>query len=104
MKKMIFLLGLITASYAALPPLYQSTREIQAILTDSQLTSKLGSAESILQILKIDGGYLVSTTQHTIKVDVVYKRLEDRKVGPAQFELNFQDPHKIAAVEEEGIY
>ncbi len=70
----------------ALPPFYQNAREIKAILDRPELAELLQN-EAILSIDKVDGGYLVRTAKHELRVDVV--RSEQRKLGPADFDLYF---------------
>ena len=86
--KYFLLIFLSSSVFAALPPLEQSSREMQAILTDRQLRQVVGSGESIEEIGKIEGGYLLTTSQHTVFVEVRYQKSEG-KIGPAQFELVF---------------
>ena len=96
MKKMILIL-LASTTYAALPPLAQSTREIQAILADSQFYSSLGSAEMIKEIIRTEKGYLVVTQHYSMHVDIKYGgHSEPRVIGPARFELEFQKPIKLS--------
>lgn len=74
------------------PPLYESAKEITAILNDSQLGEKLGSGEMILLIEKSpnDKSYLIWTNHHRLQVNVSYEALEHP--GPAHFKLHFETP------------
>ena len=91
MKKIWFGCLLISSSlFAALPPLAQSTREMQALLADSHLQDWLGSAEMLQEIVRADGGFVVVTQNYSMKVDVHY--LPAKRIGPAQFQFEFQKP------------
>lgn len=91
MKKFLFLLITSTA-FSALPPLAQSTREIQSILADSRFYEALGSAESIREILRTEEGYLILTQTYALKVHVLYDRADTKRIGPAQYHLEFEPP------------
>ncbi|MBS0624907.1 MAG: hypothetical protein JSS32_02515 [Verrucomicrobia bacterium] len=94
MNKIIFttLLGLtpFAAAFAALPPLAQSSREIQAILVDPRLQEMLGSAELIQSITRTEEGYVVITSNYQLRVDVEYK--SSQRIGPVSFDLQFYEP------------
>jgi len=92
MKKMIFVL-LASTTFAALPPLTQSTREMQSLLSDARFYDSLGSAEMIKDIIRTDSGYLVLTQHYAMRVEVKYGGANDQKwAGPAQFQLEFHPP------------
>jgi hypothetical protein len=92
MKKWIFVL-VASTTFAVLPPLAQSTKEMQAILSDAQFYSSLGSAEVIKDIMRTEQGYLVLTQHYAMLVDVVYEKNTDQKwVGPVKFHLKFHPP------------
>jgi hypothetical protein len=92
MKKLVFVL-LASTTFAALPPLAQSTREMQSLLSDSRFYESLGSAEQIKDIIRTEKGYLVLTQNYAMRVDVKYGGSNDQKwAGPAQFQLEFQAP------------
>jgi hypothetical protein len=91
MKKWLFCAVLsYGALHAALPPFYQSLREMEAVLTDPRLHELLGSAEMIQQVSKTDEGYLVLTQNYLVRVDLRY--LPAKMLGPAHFELEFNNP------------
>ena len=90
--KIFSLIFFAATGFAALPPLYQSTREIQALLTDSQLGENLGSGEMIEKIIRIEDGYLVITPKYKMIVNVHYQANAKNFVGPAKFELEFNTP------------
>lgn len=92
MKKLIFIFFAST-TFAALPPLAQGVRELQALLSDSRFYESLGSAELIKDIIRTETGYLVLTQHYAMRVDLKYGGSNDQKwVGPAQFQLEFQTP------------
>ena len=76
-----------SAAFAALPPLAQSSREIQAILESPEAYQLLGGAEPINKILRCDNRYIVFTASKELWVDVHY--LKNGKIGPAEFKLEF---------------
>jgi len=72
----------------ALPPKWQAKREKDAILTDETIKNLLNHQE-ILEIRKVEGGYLVLTADKQLTVEVNY--LPRPMPGPAYFELNAQE-------------
>lgn len=92
MKRFCFLF-LSTSAFALLPPLAQSTREIQALITDSHFYESLGSGEAIQEIVRNERGYLVVTRSYAMQIDIEY--LHTGKVGPAQFRFTFNEPVRI---------
>ena len=70
----------------ALPPQYQEAREIDAILHDPRLQERTYD-EVVLEIRRVEDGYLVVTERATIQVRVHY--LPPDCCGPAKFELEF---------------
>lgn len=76
--------------FAALPPLYQSKKEIEAILADPQFGERLSSGDRIEEITKTTSGYLIVTNHRILQVDVHYKG--GKHIGPASFTLEFQTP------------
>lgn len=79
-----------TSLTALLPPLYQSSAEIKAILSDEKLSSVLQSGDLIIDIKRIDKGYLIVTNHREIEAKIVYKKME--QPGPAKFEVVFEQP------------
>lgn len=75
---------------AILPPLYHTSNEIKAILVNPEFGQKLHSGEMIESIQRNEDGYLVTTNQHTMQVHVKY--LPSERPGPAQFDLQFDEP------------
>ncbi len=93
MKKLILTtvasLTLLSSLEAALPPLYQTSAEIKAIMMDPQLGQKLESGEVITKIEKTGKGYEIFTNQHRLQVDVIHQPAE--RPGPIPYVLEFQD-------------
>ncbi len=85
---------------ALLPPFFQSLKEYKALLNTPELSAALGSADIIHDIQRDDKGFLITTSKHTLRVDVVYDpRGQDEPkgfVGPALFHLEF---HAAEAIE-----
>ncbi len=91
MKKLIFIF-LASSTFAVLPPLAQSTREVQALLADGRFYDALGSAEQIKEIIRTDKGYLVFTENYAMRVDIKYGGGDKKIMGPIHFELEFYKP------------
>lgn len=94
MKKFAFAAVLLMLSagsaFASLPPLYQSLRELQALLTSEGLQESLGSGEVIQEIVRTAQGYVVTTQNYHLTVDVQYAH--PGKIGPAEFDFQFHPP------------
>ncbi|OGN63792.1 MAG: hypothetical protein A3E80_06725 [Chlamydiae bacterium RIFCSPHIGHO2_12_FULL_49_9] len=75
---------------AVLPPFYESVREIQALLSDSRLHERLGSAETIEGIARTEMGYLIETGNYRLEVEMEY--LPAGRPGPAKFRFDFHEP------------
>jgi hypothetical protein len=97
MKKLFFIL-LASTTFAALPPLAQSTRELQALLADHRLYESLGSAERIKEILRTEHGYLVLTENYALRVDIQYGGGHSKVIGPIHFEFNFHSPADLKVI------
>ncbi len=80
---------IILRAEAALPPLYQTSSEIKAIMEDIQLGQKLQSGESIEKIEKNDQGYLITTNKSQLQVKVTYQPAQ--QPGPVSYQLHFDD-------------
>ncbi len=91
MRKFLFVLFASTA-FAALPPLAQSRRELQAVLADNRFYNSLGSAEMIQEIIRTNEGFLIFTQNYSMHVDVKYGGGDRRVIGPIHFELEFHQP------------
>lgn len=91
------LAGAAGPASAALAPIYESIREIGAILADPRLAQAVG--QGALPITSITdngkGGYVFATAKCTVTVDVVTVKPEPGKpmlIGPRQFTLEFGTP------------
>ena len=73
----------------ALPPEWQTKREIEAIKKNPELVKKIGN--SLYEIKETEGGYLIVTDWCEVFVEVRYEPREDGIIGPAQFKLVFGD-------------
>lgn len=90
MKKfgMILFISLVALqAEAVLPPLYQTSSEIKAIMVDEQLGEKLQSGEVIEKIEKTNQGYTITTNKSRLEVKVIYEPAQ--RPGPAHYHLSF---------------
>jgi hypothetical protein len=78
---------------ALLPPFAQSQREIEALVSSPQLGERLGSGSRIESIVRTDSGYVVATADLWLRVEVVYR--PSKRIGPAEFDLVFQEPIRV---------
>lgn len=97
MKKVLLVLFATTA-FAILPPLAQSIRETEALLSDPKFYNSLGSAEMIEEIIRTESGFLVITQNYAMRVDVKYKGREGGRVGPVAFDLEFHSPDRLGTM------
>jgi len=72
---------------AALPPYYQSAKEIIAILNSSIVAQKLSTPYPIDSIKKTEKGYRLAAGKCELEVNIIYKPREDGLVGPVNFEI-----------------
>lgn len=91
MKKLLGLMfaGVLMTSglEAALPPLWQGTAEVKAILDDQQLSKVIPDGDVLIKIVKIHDGYLLITNKRKVKVKVNYEK--NQMPGPAKFQIEF---------------
>jgi len=101
MKAWIFAAVFLISSslFGILPPLAQSSRELQAILSDSRTLELLGSAALLHSVVKVKDGYLLMTRDSILQVDVEY--LPSSRMGPASFALHFHEPMNITSFSQE---
>lgn len=78
---------------AALPPLYQGIKEIQAILESAELAQKLPSGDVIEEIKRTDTGFSITTNKRELQVHVTY--VKTGKIGPDDFTLRFDESINI---------
>lgn len=92
MKRILFLLFMSAATCltAALSPINQSINEIDSILHHRELIEKLGQNEVILDILRTEEGYNISTEHYDMIVELVYET--KRNIGPRTYKLLFHTP------------
>lgn len=91
MKKLLFVIAILigsTGATALLPPYYESTKEITAILNDPEIAKQIGSGRLIHSITRTDTGYTIEAGDCTLTVKVTYKPQPQAIVGPAIFELH----------------
>ncbi|MBN2479970.1 MAG: hypothetical protein JXA94_07060 [Parachlamydiales bacterium] len=96
MKKIlvIFLTIFALKVSAVLPPFHQSVKEIQQILSDERLKKEIPSGEPILEIIRVENGYLIYTNKYILEVEIEY--LPQKMPGPAQFKLHFNEKQLIS--------
>jgi hypothetical protein len=87
MRVLYFLFAI--SGFALLPPLAQSIKEIEALVADPRFYQALGSAEAIQEITRNEHGYQIVTQHYTMQVNIEY--LRTGKIGPAQFQFEFQE-------------
>lgn len=91
MKKMIFVALIILQSihplFGLLSPLSESIVEIRTLINSPELTQLLRQDDTIQKIEKGLKGYLITTSQTKISVDLIPKRLN--MPGAQQFDLRF---------------
>lgn len=96
MKKAILFFSLIgTTLFGALPPLAQSSNEIQALLADHELYTLLKSGEVIQAVLRTDTGYVVMTKHSFLRADIEY--LAQERPGPKAFRFHIYPPVEISS-------
>lgn len=97
MKKLGLLLAMLIMChsniFAALPPLAEGIREIQAMLAAKEFGELLGMGDVIQEIKRVDSGYVVTTNNQEMLVEVIYS---PSGIGPAKFDLQFNQPIKLA--------
>lgn len=86
-KVVSMILVLNASSFAALPPLHQSVREIKAILESSEVIQKLGSGRTITNINHKRNFYIVTAEDCLLQVDIRYVSSPVIEPGPAKFNL-----------------
>ncbi len=94
MKGNLLLIGILfvaTAAWALLPPYYESSKEIKAILEDPTVIEKITSGRVIKSIVKTHNGYLITAGpkgECTLNVNIQYLPPATRGyAGPAQYDI-----------------
>ncbi len=81
-----------TAALAALPPYWQSAREIGAILEDPRVHDALRYEEPIVSISATgDDVYVLRTERCSVTVKIVDKPGSEPIAGPRQFDLEVEE-------------
>ena len=83
-------------AFGALPPMPESLREIEAILSHEFLKSPEMTAETIVQIQKTERGFILETTHFVIPIEII--SLPQENLGPAPLDVQF-DLSKLIAKE-----
>jgi hypothetical protein len=84
----IILYGAMSSNgYAALAPLQESIREINAVLNHPDFAKSLNENGAILMIQHKDNSYIIRTTHQQLVVDVIYQT--QNRPGPQAFKLVF---------------
>ena len=77
-----------TAAVAALPPYWQSAREISAIVDDPRVHDALAYEEPIVSVSNVgEDVYLLKTARCSVTVTIIDKPDAEPLVGPRQFDL-----------------
>lgn len=78
----------VTGAQAALPPYWQSAREIEAIVNDARVHDALKYEEPILSVTTSgDDAYELRTARCRVTVTIVDVAQAEAMVGPRQFDL-----------------
>ncbi|NGX55959.1 MAG: hypothetical protein K1060chlam5_00193 [Candidatus Anoxychlamydiales bacterium] len=90
MKRLILIsfVFLSTTMFGVLSPFYQSSKEIETIINDPKLSDEIGQ-EAILEIKKVEDGYLIFTSKYFIKANIEY--IPTNLMGPVHFEVHFDE-------------
>lgn len=76
---------------AALPPYFQTSKEIIAILNDPKVAEKIGSGRTIDDIKKTKNGYILQARECTLEVAIEYNKPKGGVVGPVDFNVTPMD-------------
>jgi hypothetical protein len=95
MRKIILSIFLIFTinCFAVLSPFYQSIKEIETILKDNRLYDEVNQNDTVLEIKKIEDGYLIFTSKFLIKAKVGY--IPTNLIGPQSFEVEFENKMEL---------
>lgn len=80
---------------AVLPPLWQGVAELKAILEDRYLGHYLSSGDYIVDIKKVDDGYIIISAKDQIHAQVIYDQPPAGFVGPAKFHIQFSPSNSV---------
>lgn len=73
---------------AALPPFYQSVKELDAILHDPGFNGQFTSADYIETIEHVADGWRLTTNKRTVLAKIVHKK--SQMPGPLQFDIEWK--------------
>lgn len=73
--------------FAALPPYFQTAKEITSILNNTTIAKTFGSGKPVSSIIRTEDGYIVSTTTCKLIVRVHYRPNSSGMVGPALYDV-----------------
>lgn len=97
MKKFLFVtvafLATSQACFALLSPLSQSIVEYRDLINNPELGKFLNQGETILDIKKVDRGYIITTNRSELFVDLVFN--PSSGPGPQNFRLHFNKPRPL---------
>lgn len=98
MKKIAFIFTAAMALSASLPaveqlpPLFQDLKELRAILTNDNLGKLLPAGDTIMEIRRVENGYIIKTNKHQVLAKVSY---QSGGIGPIPFVIEFENPQPI---------
>lgn len=103
MKKLLILAALSFMSFqtaqAAFYPLDQSIIEIRDIISSPELKRFIPPLETILDIRRVQGGYLITTNHYQLMVEVRYRGLlkqGEQQTEANKYTLNFKEPQQVS--------
>jgi hypothetical protein len=80
-----------TSVFGALPPYFQSSKEIIAILNNPSVSEKIGSGRPINSITQTESGYSIVARECSLDVQIHNLPQRDGMVGPVNFEIKTGD-------------
>ncbi len=75
-----------------LAPFEQSAVEIKKIIDSEELRNLLGPSQPIQRIERNENGYLITSLDYTLQIDLNYQYFG--RIGPVDFQLKFEQPVK----------
>lgn len=86
MKKLLIALCLLSAPcFAVLSPLNQRLKEINTLVTSPEMSQYLTQYDVVEDIKREDNTFTITTNEHTMQVDIVYKPLHHPGATPFEF-------------------
>ncbi len=98
MKKVLLLLCMFASTqvFAEVAPLYRSTKEIKAILSDKRVIKALGTSAMVSSLVRDGNTYVVTAGKCSVEVQVTYVTPPvPGFAGPAKLELHVGDVNCI---------